>query len=237
MLQTLTPRQGGSQVSALQSQNRYKHLKPPASLRCWAPPTPHPQWSGATVPQNPCSPKSEPWDTVLSHKTPQGWWAAQTHPAQPCDAGLIHLILFWHEHLCGDQVQASGVPGGGPAGGGTRSRAPAEAPRQALIPQALGCSLSTDLWQPRCPLPLCSLSAPVPTLHQLCLQCPLPKTGLFIFSDGTGFCSFAMNQYFTSSPTVLILKEMSGRWSVHFGATEDGVSPDFQRQREKILIG
>lgn len=173
MLQTPTPRQGGSQVSALHSQNRYKHSKPPASLCCWAPPTPHPQGSRATVPQNPCSPKSEPWDTVLSHKTPQGWWAAQTHPAQPGNTGLIHLILFWHEHLCGDQVQASRVPGGGPAGGGTRSRAPAEAPRQALIPQALGCSLSTDLWQPRCPLPLCSLSAPVPTLHQLCLQRPL----------------------------------------------------------------
>lgn len=76
-----------------------------------------------------------------------------------------------------------------------------------------------------------------PPAAPVCPSMPLPKTGLFIFSDCIGFCSFAMNQYFTSSPTVLILKEMSGRWSVHFGTAEDGVSPNFQRQREKILIG
>lgn len=55
---------------------------------------PYPQWSTATAPQNPCCPKSESWDTALSHKTPQGWWAAQTHPTQPCDTVLIHLSLF-----------------------------------------------------------------------------------------------------------------------------------------------
>lgn len=49
-------------------------------------------------------------------------------------------------------------------GGGTRSRAPTETPKQALIliPQAHGCSLSMDLWQPCCPLPLCSLRCPSP---------------------------------------------------------------------------
>lgn len=68
-----------------------------------------------------------------------------------------------------------------------------------------------------------------PPAAPVCPSMPLPKTDLFIFSDGIGFCSFAMNQYFTSLPTVLILKEMSGGWSVHFGTTEDGVSPNFQR--------
>lgn len=62
-----------------------------------------------------------------------------------------------------------------------------------------------------------------PPAAPVCPSLPLPKDGLFIFKDGIGFCSFAINQYFTISPTVLILKAMSGRWNVHFGATEDGV--------------
>lgn len=79
---------------------------------------------------------------------------------------------------------------------------------------------------------------PVPGSHfpPVCPSMPLSKTGLFIFRDGIGFCSFAINQYFTISPTVLIRKEMSGRWNVHFGATEDGVVQTL-RQREKIFIG
>lgn len=43
-----------------------------------------------------------------------------------------------------------------------------------------------------------------------------------MFRDVVGSCSLAINQYYTLSPTILMLKGELGWWNVHFGVIGAG---------------